>query len=126
MSGTISYDLRGPGIEITCNADGLRVDGDDFLLKQKYFPGKEEGFTRVADDVGEMITVVLLPSSRNGTKVTLSVLLPDTDLSGDGAPSEVTGAAIIAQQFHDRVDGPPAVLQRYETRPLTGSASRIA
>ncbi|MFF5809657.1 hypothetical protein [Streptomyces sp. NPDC012746] len=121
MSVPITYNLRGPGIEIRYHQGDLTIDGDDLPLGRQHFEDGE-ALTTVATEMGTEITAVVLSSSRNGTKITLSVLLPEV-LPGDRAESEVTGAAIITRQFRDVLDGPPDVLQEYDVRPLTGSAS---
>jgi hypothetical protein len=75
-------------------------------------------------ELGLLATAVLLPSSRNGTRITLTLVLPEVKLkTGSTAPVEVTGGAIVTRNFQDVGGGPPPVLQSYEVRPLKGTAS---
>ncbi|WP_328966701.1 hypothetical protein [Streptomyces sp. NBC_00239] len=121
MSVPITYDLSGPGIEIRYRRGDLTIDGDDLPLGRQHFVDGEN-LTAVATEMGTEITAVILSSSRNGTKITLRVLLPEV-LPGATTESEVTGVAVITRQFRDVLDGPPDVLQEYDVRPLTGSVS---
>lgn len=118
MSLPITYHLRGPGIEITYKEGDLSIAGDD--VPTKHFQQDGELVT-AATEMGTEITAVLLSATRNDTKITLKLVLPDV-APKDTARSEVTGAAIITQQFRDVLGGPPDVLQSYDVRPLTGSA----
>lgn len=122
MSEELSYQLQGAGIEIRYRDGDLFVDGEgDHLLEQRHFG---DDLTTVTTEIGTLIRAVLLPSSRNGTRVTLTLLLPDVNATEDVTECEVTGAAIITREFHDLVGGPPTVLQAYDIRPLAGSATR--
>ncbi|MEU7436143.1 hypothetical protein AB0B07_35725 [Streptomyces sioyaensis] len=119
MSLPITYDLRGPGIEITYKKGDLSITGDD--VPTQHFQQDGE-FVTAATEMGTEITAVLLSASRNDTKITLKLVLPDVVLK-DTTRSDVTGAAIITRQFRDVLGGPPDVLQSYDVRPLTGSAA---
>lgn len=118
MSLPITYDLRGPGIEIRYKDGDLSIVGDSVL--DGHFP--QDKLTTAATEMGTEITAVLLSSSRNQTKITLKLVLPDVVPKDTTTRSEVTGAAIITQQFRDVMGGPPDVLQQYDVKPLTGSA----
>jgi hypothetical protein len=121
MSGKVSYQLQGPGIQIRYQEGELFVDGEgDHLLEQRQFG---DDLTTVATEIGTLTRAVLLPSSRNGTRFTLTLLLPDVNVTEGATDSEVTGAAIITKEFHDRVGGPPTVLQDHDIRPLTGTVT---
>lgn len=124
VSEKISYDLRGSGIEIKYQDGDLSVDGDHHLLRHRHFGADDERpLTVTTTELGHLVTAELLESTRSGTRITLSLLLPQVVLTNDATDSEVTGAAIITRQHHDDVN-PPPVLHDYEVRPLTGSASR--
>jgi hypothetical protein len=122
MSEKVSYQLQGPGIEIRYQEGDLFVNGEgDHLLEQRHFG---DDLTTLATEIGTLTRAVLLPSSRNGTRFTLTLLLPDVNATEGVTECEVTGAAIITREFHDLVGGPPTVLQAYDIRPLAGSATR--
>jgi hypothetical protein len=122
----VNYDLRGPGIEIKYNDGDLLIEGDDPLLPANQILREDENLSEAPDGIGSLITTELLASSRNGTRVTLSLILPDVGFTGDEATPEVTGVAIITRQFEDVMGSRPAVLQSYGVRTLTGSASLVA
>jgi hypothetical protein len=122
----VNYDLRGPGIEIKYNDGDLLIEGDDPLLPANQILREDENLSEAPDGIGSLITTELLASSRNGTRVTLSLILPDVGFTGDEATPEVTGVAIITRQFEDVMGSRPAVLQSYGVRTLTGSASLAA
>jgi len=129
MSEAVAYDLHGPGIEIKYHRGDLLVDSDDDLLKCRSFHRGDGNFSETPDEIGERITAVLLPSSRAGMRMSLSLILPDVGLTGDDSSppaTEVIGAAIITEQLQHLVGSRPAVLQHYEVLPLTGSVSRVA
>ncbi|WP_326673448.1 hypothetical protein [Streptomyces canus] len=120
MSLPITYDLRGPGIEIRYKDGDLSIVGDG--VPDGHFPHDGE-LTTAATEMGTEITAVLLSASRNLTKITLKLMLPDVVPKDTTARSEVTGAAIITRQFRDVIGQPPPdVLQQYDVKPLTGSA----
>ncbi len=123
MSEKVSYQLQGPGIEIRYQEGDLFVNGEgDHLLEQRHFG---DDLTTLATEIGTLTRAVLLPSSRNGTRFTLTLLLPDVNVTEGATDSEVTGAAIITKELHDLVGGPPTVLQDHDIRPLTGSVSLL-
>jgi hypothetical protein len=122
MSTRVTYSLEGPGISVRYSDDELVLDGDTHLL-QKKFGADSDAITTSTSELGISVQAVLLLSSRNGTRFTLSLLLPQVDLPVGAPAREITGAAVIVRQFQDVVDGPPSVLQAYEIRPLRGSVS---
>jgi hypothetical protein len=117
------YTLKGHGIEITYKTKEreLTVVGDDLRVATD---GKLDVEHAVEQEVGSLVTAVLLPSTRNGTRITLTLLLPRVDLAADQPGAhEVTGAAIVTNHFENVVGGAPPVLQSYDVRPLRGSVS---
>lgn len=114
------YHLKGAGIEITYRrGDGkLDITGDDNLLTQDDL----DVAVTVEPEIGVHITATLLESSRNGTRVMLTLLLPEvSERSQD--PEEVTGVAIVTRSFNDVVGDPPPVLQSHDdVRRLEGTA----
>ncbi|MET9686063.1 hypothetical protein [Streptomyces coeruleorubidus] len=122
----VNYDLRGPDIEIKYHDGDLLIEGDDPLLPANHILREDENLSEAPDGIGSLITTELLASSRNGTRVTLSLILPDVGFTSDEATPEVTGVAIITRQFKDVIGSRPAVLQSYGVRTLTGSASLVA
>lgn len=114
------YDLKGPGLEVTYR----RSDGElDARID-------ESSYEKLAADLntaetGMVVNAILLPSSRNGTRISLTLLLPEVKWRLTrklSETAEVTGVAIVADIYKDLVDGPPPVLQKYEARPLEGTA----
>jgi hypothetical protein len=131
MTGEVTwadvYHLKGPGIELTYRRRDNKLDiaGDDHLLNQDGLDAR----ATVDPDIGLHLTSTLLESSRNGTRVMLTLLLPEVSWSPEAseAPTPVTGAAIVTNCFEDVVSGPPPVLQNYEAvRRLEGTASPAA
>jgi hypothetical protein len=115
------YDLKGPGLEITYR----RSDGKlDAKIDESSYEELEADLT-AAPESGIFVNAVLLPSSRNGTRITLTLLLPEVkwELTRKLSESaEVTGVAVVTDSYRDLVGGPPPVLQKYEARPLEGTA----
>jgi hypothetical protein len=116
-----AYEMKGPGLAITYRrSDGeldAEVDGSSYE--------KLEADLTLAPEIGVLVSAVLLPSSRNGTRITLTLLLPEVKWRLTRAVSEraeVTGVAIVTDMYADLVDGPPPTLQKYEARPLEGTA----
>jgi hypothetical protein len=115
------YNLKGPGLEITYR----RSDGElDAKIDESSYEKLQADLT-AAPEIGISVNSVLLPSSRNGTRITLTLLLPEvkwrlTRKLSESA--EVTGVAVVTDIYKDVVDGPPPVLQKYEARPLEGTA----
>src|SRR5262245_50222051 len=112
-------------LELTGRDMVVRYSARDktLLVRSKDLPASdEETFSDVhasATDIGQTITVVLLESSRNGTRVLLHVLLPHvTETHEDCA---ITGTAILIRDFNHVVGGPPPVRQAYDVRPLNGT-----
>jgi hypothetical protein len=116
------YDLKGPGLEITYR----RSDGElDARIDDASYEALAADLT-AAPEIGIFVNAVLLPSSRNGTRITLTLLLPEVkwQLTRKLSESaEVTGVAVVTDIYKNLVDGPPPVLQKYEARPLEGTAT---
>ncbi|HSJ95184.1 MAG TPA: hypothetical protein VK896_14220 [Gaiellaceae bacterium] len=124
--GTV-YELDGPGIRLTYRrrADKLDLAGDDHLLTQDDL----DAVATVEPDVGLRVTATLLESSRNGTRVMLTLLLPEVSWRSEGSqePEEVSGVAVVTSSFTNAVGGAPPVLQRHDdVRRLEGTASPAA
>jgi hypothetical protein len=115
------YELKGAGLEITYRrSDGeldAKIDGSSYE--------KLDADLAVEPEIGMLVTAVLLPSSRNGTRVTLTLVLPEARWELTRALSEtaeVTGVAVVTDHYKDLVSGPPPVLQKHRMRPLEGTA----
>jgi hypothetical protein len=116
------YRLEGSGIELTYRRgdEKLDVSSDDELLNQDDL----DAHATADPETGLRVTATLLESSRNGTRVTLTLLLPEVS----GAPrrvrtQQVTAVAIVTSSFRDLLEGPPPVLQRHDdVRRLEGTA----
>jgi hypothetical protein len=118
------YHLNGPGIELSYRRSDnkLNITGDDHLLTHDNL----DALATVEPEIGLHLTATLLESSRNGTRVTLTLLLPEVSWTPETGeePAAVTGVAIITSSFKDVVSGPPPVLQNYEeVRRLEGTVS---
>jgi hypothetical protein len=120
MNGTTKYELRGPGIEITYRKGELSVNGDQSYLQDHQFTG-DDSLDESATNIGNMVTAVLDENIRVGTKVLLTLLLPDVSPQDGAEGEQVTGVAVITNAV-----GGSSVEQEYEARPLSGSASRIS
>ncbi len=118
------YRLKGAGIELTYRRSDGRLDitGDDHLLNHDDLDAR----ATVAPEIGLQVTATLLESSRAGTRVVLTLLLPEVSWpEATQEPEEVTGVAIVTSSFKDAVSGPPPVLQKHDdVRRLEGTASR--
>jgi hypothetical protein len=116
------YRLEGSGIELTYRRgdEKLDISSDDELLNQDDL----DAHATADPETGLRVTATLLESSRNGTRVTLTLLLPEVS----GAPrrvrtQQVTAIAIVTSSFRDLLEGPPPVLQRHDdVRRLEGTA----
>ena len=75
-------------------------------------------------ETGLHVTATLLESSRNGTRVTLTLLLPELSAAPRRVRTQqVTAVAIVTSSFRHLVEGPPPVLQRHDdVRRLEGTA----
>jgi hypothetical protein len=119
------YRLKGTGIELTYRQSESKVDiksEDDSLLTHDAL----DVVATAEPDLGLHLTATLLDSSRNGTRVMLTLLLPEVRLAaGTSAdPEAITGVAIITRSFENLVGGAPPVLQSYDdVRRLEGTAS---
>lgn len=119
------YELTGPGLTVRYRQDDGKLDltGDDHLLTNDDLDAE----ATVDPVIGVRVTATLIDSTRNGTRVTLTLLLPEVGWDGGAESHEVTGVAIVTRSFRDLVAGPPQVLQLHEEpRPLRGTASRPA
>ena len=118
-----SFELSGKDIAVRYNARDKTL-----FVEGKGLPGGSQktfsGIRTSRSDIGRTITVVLLLSSRNGTQILLRLLVPDTEQSNKDVA--ITGAAILIRDFRNLVGGAPAVLQAYDTRPLTGKMQAAA
>ena len=119
-----NFQLSGPDVEVAYDAatGALFVRGQNLLDLEQGATFEADRVTRSdLDGAGQMLQVVLLASSRAGVRTTLSVLLPQVDEDrADVAESDVTGAAVLVDDYREVVGGPPAVLQQYDVRPLRG------
>ncbi len=118
------YHLKGPGIELTYRrSDGkLDITGDDHLLVHDAL----EALVTVEPEIGLHLTATLLDSSRSGSRLTLTLLLPEVSWGREASrdPEAVTGVAVVTQSFKNAVGGPPPVLQSHDdVRRLEGTAS---
>ena len=125
MAHSVSFHLEGPSITIDYGNGELRVDGDDHLLQQTFGSDSADRLRTETSDIGTVITAVLLPSSRNGTKITLILLVPQVEFGAGVTSADVTGVAIVTKQFRDVISAAPDVLQEYETRELRGTAAVV-
>ena len=115
------YEMKGPGLAITYRRSDGELDGQ---VDDSSYEKLEADLTRTSE-IGMLVNAVLLPSSRNETRITLTLLLPEVRWRLTRALSEraeITGVAIVADIYTDLVDGPPPTLQKYEARPLEGTA----
>ncbi|NKX55829.1 hypothetical protein [Arthrobacter mobilis] len=114
-----SFTLTGEGIDVRFSADDgvLSVQGEGLAGTDREFSG--ENVLISGSDLGTMLTVVLLDSSRDLTQVRLAVLVP----SGirDSEEEQVTGAAIIVTDRTRSMGPPRSPLQDYDVRPLSGT-----
>ena len=107
------YDLKGPGIELTYRRDSGKLDvkGDDHLLTQEDLDAP----ATVDPHTGLHVTATLLDSSRDGTRVMLTLMLPEVSEGARRvAVQDVTGVVVVTRSFKNRVGGPPPVLQSYD------------
>jgi hypothetical protein len=117
------YELEGSGIKLEyrrCDGKLNISGGDDHLLNTDNLDAE----VAVEPDTGLHVTATLLDSSRNGTRVTLTLLLPELrETPGRLGTMKVTGVAIVTSSFRDLVDGQPPVLQSQgEVHRLEGTA----
>ena len=114
-----SFMLTGEGIGVRYTADSgvLLVQGEGLAGTNREFSG--EKLVISSSDLGTMMTVCLLKSSRDGTQIRLSVLVP----SGIREPDEasITGAAIIVTDRTRSMGTRRSPLQDYDVRPLSGT-----
>jgi hypothetical protein len=114
-----SFELTGRDIVVRYTAPDKTL-----VVRSKDLPGSDEKtFADVhpsSTDIGQAITVDLLESSRNGTKVLLHVLLPHVTKAHEDCA--ITGTAILISDFNHVLGGAPPVRQEYDVRPLKGTA----
>ena len=118
------YRLSGEGLEISYRRGDGKLDisggGDDHLLNQTDL----DADATADPETGLHVSATLLESSRNGTKVMLTLLVPELREGPRRVRTqEVTGVAVITSSFRNLVDGPPPVLQSHgDVRRLEGIA----
>ena len=113
-----SFELSGQDISVRYSAHNktLVVRGKDLVGHD------EQTFSDVKlseSDIGATITVVLLDSSRNGTKSLLHLLVPGTARATKDV--SISGVAIVVSDFSHRVGGAPPVHHAYATKSLAGT-----
>ncbi|WP_190823553.1 hypothetical protein [Saccharopolyspora pogona] len=119
----LNFQLSGPDIEVTYDGSSgaLFVRGSGFwsLEDGATFDGDRVSRPNL-DGGGQLLRVLLLASSRAGVATSLTILLPQVNHASAETESDVTGAAVVTQDYQAVVGGPPAVLQQYDIRPLQG------
>ena len=123
------YELKGPGIELTCR----RGEGTLDVRLEDESPGGGDGLevNETAEaDIGLHVTTALLPSSRTGLRIMFTALLPEVRWSSETEEDqqEITGVAIVVNS-NEHIGGhsPPhaGVWHIYDDPlPLKGTASR--
>lgn len=118
----VNFQLSGSDIDVTYDggSGALFVRGSGFWSLEDGATFEGDRVSRTNLDGGQLLRVVLLASSRAGIATSLTVLLPQVNHASAEAESDVTGAAVITQDYQDVVGGPPAALQQYDIRPLQG------
>jgi hypothetical protein len=112
------YELAGGDLRLSLNRSAGTVDFFDEDGRSR--DGVPFELVATDEGTGLHVTATLLLSSRNGTRETLNLLIPD--VTGDG-PQEISAVAVVVKSFHHRVGGPPDVLQGFATpQLLTGTA----
>jgi hypothetical protein len=89
------YELKGPGIEITYR----RSDGELTTMSDEFdslSDGKFVADTAVQPEIGILATAVVLPSSRAGLRITLTLLLPEVDVEADSRASTEDATGVRA------------------------------
>jgi len=113
-----SFELNGQDISVRYTAHNKTL-----VVRGKNLVGHEEQtFSDVKlseSGIGVTITVVLLDSSRNGTKSLLHLLRPGTARAAKELA--MTGVAIVVSDFSHLVGGAPPVHHSYATKSLTGT-----
>lgn len=116
------YRLEGSGIELIYRRgdEKLDISSDDELLNQDDL----DAHATADPETGLHVTATLLESSRNGTRVTLTLLCPEVSAAPRRVrPQQVTAVAIVTSSFRDLLEGPPPVLQCHDdVRRLEGTA----
>jgi hypothetical protein len=117
------YQLDGEGLSIIYNDrdNTLTVDLDE----QQHLSGEHAAHTKALSHLGTLITAELLSSTRNGARITITVLVPEVGWPPSRAPhaADISGVAIITRNFRNVVGGAPPVLEHYDTVvTLTGTA----
>ena len=117
-----SFQLSGVDVEILYQDDKLLVKGEIPGLatdEKKVF--SDDSIAKSGSDLGERMTVILLPSSRNGTSFTPHLILPKIISPSKDGGVAINGALIVVEDFSGLVGGAPPVLQHYDVRSLTGT-----
>ncbi len=112
VSTATVFDLEGTGIRLRYRSHDAKLDlsGDDGLLNHDDL----DVVVAVDTATGLRLTATLLESSRNGTKVMLTVLLPQLEsLEESHEPCAVTGVAIMTKLFERVINRRTPVLQSY-------------
>ena len=117
------YDLKGPGLEIHYAPQEGTLDvstgGLWDAFDTRHFTGDAITTTPFVEaQMGQLVTVGLIPETRTGMRMSLTLLLPV------GASDSATGAAIVTQE--QDIDGRGnVVVRRYEIRTLAGAVSVV-
>jgi hypothetical protein len=113
-----NFQLSGADLEIHYHNEELTISGKGLPVRDEaVFSGDQ--IAKSKSDIGSRMTVVLLNSSRNGTRFLLHLIIPATSPSEEDLA--ITGAAIFVRDFSTLVGGAPHVLQEFDVRPLTGT-----
>lgn len=112
-----TYELSGEGIEVVYSPvqGGVALSGD--LIPE---PGDRPAEVASDPALGHVVTATVLESSRDGTRITLHLVVPSVAHTGNGPAVPITAVAVLASSYVDLVGGPPAVRQSYEVRALAG------
>jgi hypothetical protein len=114
------YELRGSQTELTYR----RSTGELTLRQGSEDPRTFDTEATVNPEIGILVTAVLIPITRAGLRVTLTLVLPEVNLeAGSKGSVEVNGAAITTSLLGGAVGRSREVLQQYEVDPLQGTAS---
>jgi hypothetical protein len=105
---SIQYQNR----ELSIVGKGLPLGGEASFSDDKV--------TKIVSDFGFEMNIVLLDSSRDGTRFLLRLVVPMTSPS-TAENVAITGVAVFVQNFNNKVGGAPPILQVYDARPLTGT-----
>jgi hypothetical protein len=114
------YELEGSQTDLTYR----RSTGELTLRRESQDPDTFDTEATVSPELGILVTAVLVPITRAGIRVVLTLVLPEVNLeAGTKGPVEVTGVAITTSLLGGAVGRSREVLQQYEIDPLQGTAS---